>query len=85
MVTGSIHLDLWDLAVHGSLYATFGDLKHHEDDYDKLSSMAKDYFTAITDGTIHIEPPVQLPLTEAPKAHELLESNKRIGTVILVP
>lgn len=85
MVTGSIHLDLWDLAIHGSLYATFGDLKHHEDDYDKLSSMAKDYFTAITDETIHIEPPVQLPLTEAPKAHELLESNKRIGTVILVP
>ena len=85
MVTGSIHLDLWDLAVYGSLYATFGDLKHHEDDYDKLSSMAKDYFTAITDGTIHIEPPVQLSLAEAPKAHELLESNKRIATVILIP
>ena len=47
--------------------------------------MAKDYFTAITDGTIHIEPPVQLSLAEAPKAHELLESNKRIGTVILIP
>lgn len=85
MVTGSVHLDLWDLAVHGSLYATFGDLKHHEDDYGKLSSMAGDYFKAIADGTIHIEPPVQLPLEDAPKAHELLESNKRLGTIVLIP
>ena len=85
MVTGSVHLDLWDLAVHGSLYATFGDLKHHEDNYDKLSAMAKDYFTAITDRTIHIAPPMKLPLAEAPKAHELLESNKRLNTIVLIP
>lgn len=85
MVTGSVHLDLWDLAVHGSLYATFGDLKHHEDNYDKLSAMAKDYFTAITDRTIHIDPPMKLPLAEAPKAHELLESNKRLNTIVLIP
>lgn len=85
MVTGSVKLDLWDLAVHGSLYATFGDLKHHVDDYGKLQSMAKDYFSAILDGTIKIDAPLQLPLEEAPKAHELLESNRRNGTIVLIP
>ena len=85
MVTGSVNFDLWDLAVHGSLYATFGDLKHHVDDYGKLLLMANDYFTAIINGVIKINEPVQLPLEEAPKAHELLESNKRYGTIVLIP
>lgn len=85
MITGSVNLDLWDLAVHGSLYATFGDLKHHVNDYDKLQSMASDYFTAVTNGTIKIDDPIQLPLEEAPKAHELLVSNKRYGAIVLIP
>ena len=85
MVTGSVNLDLWDLAVYGSLYVTFGDLKYHVNDYGKLLSMANDYFTAIIDGTIKIDAPIQLPLAEAPKAHELLESNKRNGTIVLIP
>ena len=85
MVTGSVNLDLWNLAVHGSLYATFGDLQHHVNDYSKLLSMANDYFTAIINGTIKIDVPIQLPLAEAPKAHELLESNKRNRTIVLIP
>lgn len=85
MITGAVNLDLWDLAKHGSLYATFGDLEDHVKDYDKLLSMANDLFTAIIDGTIKLEDSVQLPLAEAPKAHELLESNKRIGTIVLIP
>lgn len=28
MITGPVNLDLWNLAIHSSLYATFGDLKH---------------------------------------------------------
>lgn len=85
MITGPVNLDLWNLAIHGSLYATFGDLKHHVDNYDKLQSMANDYFNAIINGIIKIDSPIQLPLEEAPKAHELLESNKRYGTIVLIP
>lgn len=85
MITGAVNLDLWDLAKHGSLYATFGDLEDHVGDYQKLLSMASDLFTAIIDGTIKLEDSLQLPLEEAPKAHELLESQNRIGTIVLIP
>tara|TARA_R110002050_G_scaffold289734_1_gene442677 strand:+ start:841 stop:1827 length:987 start_codon:yes stop_codon:yes gene_type:complete len=85
MVTGAVSIDLWDLAAHGSLYTTFPDLDHHVNDYDKLLSMADDLYTAIIDGTIKIDEPLTLPLEEAPKAHELLTSSKRTGTIVLIP
>lgn len=85
MITGSVNLDLWDLAAHGSLYATFPDLDHHVNDYGKLLTMADDLFNAIMDGTIKIDDPIELPLAEAPKAHELLESNKRNKPIVLIP
>lgn len=85
MVTGAVNIDLWDLAAHGSLYATFPDLDHHVSDYDKLLAMADDLYTAIIDGTIKISDPLVLSLEEAPKAHELLTSSNRIGTIVLVP
>lgn len=85
MITGSVNIALWDLAAHGGLYATFGDLDHHVKDYSRLLSMADDLFTAIIDGTIKIDDPVELPLEEAPKAHEMLESSARMGTIVLIP
>lgn len=85
MVTGSVNIDLWDLAAHGSLYATFPDLDHNVEDYDRLSLMAGDLFAAIIDGTIKIDDPLELPLAEAPRAHELLEDAKRVGTIVLIP
>jgi NADPH2:quinone reductase len=85
MITGAVSLDLWDLAAHGSLYATFPDLDHYVDDYDQLLSMANDFFAAIIDGTIKIGDPVKFPLEEAPKAHGLLESAKRIDLIVLAP
>ncbi len=89
MVTGPVVFNLWELANHGknngSRYATFGDLEHHVADYDRLQTMAEDWFNALLDGSIKIETPLQLPLAEAPKAQELLESNKHTGTVILIP
>lgn len=85
MVTGAVNIAMWDLAAHGSLYATFPDLDHHVNHYDKLLSMADDLYTAISDKTIKIDEPLELPLAEAPKAHELLESAKRTGTIVLIP
>lgn len=85
MITGAVVLDLWDLAGHGSLYATFPDLDHHVNNYDKLLTMGNDLFNAIIDGTIKIDDPLELPLEEAPKAHELLTSSTRVGTMVLIP
>lgn len=85
MITGAVNLDLWDLAAHGSLYATFPDLDHHVTDYEKLLDMADDLYIAIIDGTIKIDEPVEMPLEDAPKAHELLESKDRVGMVVLIP
>jgi hypothetical protein len=47
--------------------------------------MANDFFAAIIDGTIKIGDPVKFPLEEAPKAHGLLESAKRIDLIVLAP
>lgn len=85
MITGAVNLDLWDLAAHGSLYATFPDLDHHMTDYEKLLEMANDFYTAIIDGVIKIDAPVEMPLEDTPKAHELLESKDRVGMVVLIP
>ena len=85
MVTGAVTLSLWDLASHGSLYATFPDLEDHVADYENMRAMADDYFSAILKGVVKIAPPLQLPLAEAPKAHELLESGKMKETIVLIP
>lgn len=85
MATGTVNLDLWDLAKHGSLYATFGDLEDHVENRGKFLLMAHDLFAAMINGTIKIEPPLRLPLEEAPKAHELLASGKITNTIVLIP
>ncbi len=83
--SGPVELEMGTLAAKGSLYATFPDLDHHVTNYDHLLSMGNDLFSAIKAGTIQIAEPKQLALSDAAKAHELLESRKATKTIVLIP
>lgn len=85
MASGPVELEMWMLADKGSLYATFPDLDHHVTNYDHLLLMGNDLFRAIKTGTIQIAELKMFYLSDAVKAHELLETRQTTGSIVLIP
>ena len=52
---------------------------------EKLLEMSREHFQAIIHGELTMASPIQLPLKEAAKAHELLASRKLTQPVVLIP
>ena len=77
-------LDLSRLAVKCA-YITRPSLAHYIATRDELMWRAKDLFDMIASGALKIRIDSEFPLREAVKAHQLLESRKTIGKVLLIP
>ena len=75
-------LDLARLGA-GSLYVTRPSLPNYTRTRDELDRRAAALFGAIKNGAMRIHIGARLPLEEASKAHELLESRRSSGKVVL--
>ena len=72
------------LAVKGT-YLTRPGLGHYTTTRDELLWRARELFESIASGALKIRIDSEIPLREAKKAHELLESRKTVGKVLLIP
>ena len=72
------------LAQKGSLFATRPTLFTFLADRARLERMARDLFRVVQSGDVKISISSRLPLAEAAKAHEALESRQTTGSMILV-
>jgi NADPH:quinone reductase len=66
-----------------SLYLTRPVLFHHIPTHQALLAAAQDFFDTVLSGAVKVAPPSVLKLEEAGKAHELLESRKTTGSLVL--
>ena len=66
-----------------SLYMTRPVLFHYIPNHEALLSSAQDFFDAILSGDIKIASPTVMTLEQAGEAHELLESRKTTGSLVL--
>lgn len=80
----ALDFKLSDLAA-GSYTVTRPSLFHFADDRQWLTTAAADLFAMIDEGHVRIPINQVLPLEDAAKAHELLESRKTTGCTILLP
>lgn len=58
---------------------------HYTRDRNKLLEMSKGLFQSILLGELTIREPIQLPLKDASKAHEMLASRKTTQPIVLIP
>ncbi len=58
---------------------------HYTRTDDRLQALARDAFDAFDAGILRPLEPLRLPLTEASRAHRLLESRQSPGGIVLVP
>ncbi len=72
------------LAVKG-VYLTRPSLAHYTTTRDELLWRARDVFSMIEAGTLNVRIDSEFPLRDAAQAHQLLESRKTIGKVLLIP
>lgn len=72
------------LAAKG-IFLTRPSLGHYTTTRDELMWRAKDVFDLIAARKLDIRIDSEIPLRDAKKAHELLESRKTIGKVLLIP
>ena len=68
-----------------SLFLTRPSLFHYIADRSELLARAKDLFEWISDGKLKVRVGTRMPIEEAAKAHEMLESRQTMGKVILTP
>jgi NADPH:quinone reductase len=73
------------LAQKGSLFATRPTLFTFLADRARLERMARDLFRVVQSGDVKISIASRLPLAEASRAHEALESRATTGCTILLP
>ena len=73
-----------DLA-RGSLRMQRPTLFHYIADRDWLLAGAAELHRHIEDGVIRIQDPIEVPLAEAARAHEALESRATTGSTVLIP
>lgn len=74
-----------ELARRGSLYLTRPSIAHYTADPAEYQQAADCLFKAISDGTIWPSQITTLALSEAARAHALLEGRKTTGSLILIP
>eukprot|EP01112_Ceratiomyxa_fruticulosa_P022089 TRINITY_DN79_c0_g1_i10.p1 TRINITY_DN79_c0_g1~~TRINITY_DN79_c0_g1_i10.p1 ORF type:complete len:378 (-),score=66.28 TRINITY_DN79_c0_g1_i10:311-1444(-) len=73
------------LSEKGSLYVTRPTLVDYIADPQSYNERTDDLFQMIAAGKITLQSPVKFPLVDVARAHELLESRKTTGKVILIP
>ncbi|GAA0670638.1 quinone oxidoreductase [Streptomyces thermocarboxydovorans] len=78
-------VDVELLRTAGSLYLTRPTLADHVPDRASLRAAAAEVFARVADGTVRPAVGERLPLTEAARAHTLLESRATTGKVLLIP
>lgn len=78
-------LDPQILAQSGSLFLTRPVLGHYTRTREELLSRANDLFSWMAAGALEVKIGRTLPLVEAARAHELLESRATVGKVLLLP
>jgi len=72
------------LAVKGA-YLTRPSLGHYISTRDELLWRSRELFESIVSGKLKVTIDSEIPLRDAKKAHELLESRKSVGKVLLIP
>jgi NADPH2:quinone reductase len=77
--------DLNILNAKGSLYVTRPSLSHYSSTPEELRWRAGDVFEWIHDGKLKLRIDRTLPLKEAAKAHEALETRQTSGKILLLP
>lgn len=60
-------------------------LFHYTRDRSQLLQMSDDLFKSLEDGTLKAPEPIQLPLKDASKAHEMLASRATAQPIVLIP
>ena len=78
-------LDVLELAKRGCLFLTRPTLYGYTRDRGELLLSAERYFTAITNGLLHVENGVPFALEDAAEAHRHLEDRSIVGSPILIP
>lgn len=78
-------LDPGILAARGSLFLTRPSLMTYTAAREDLLAHARDLFEVVEKGAVRIEPGQIFPLSDAARAHEVLEGRKTTGSTILVP
>jgi NADPH:quinone reductase len=78
-------IDLNILNSKGSVYVTRPSLAHYTVTSEELNWRADDLFRWMEDGKLHLRIDRALPLREASKAHQFLESRATSGKVLLLP
>jgi NADPH2:quinone reductase len=73
------------LSSNGSLYLTRPTLFDHLADRDELEERAGEVFRWIVEGRLDVRIGERIPLRDAARAHELLESRRTTGKVLLLP
>ena len=69
----------------GSLYLTRPGLGDYTVDRAELEQRAGDVLGWVADGSLKLHIGKELPLSEAPEAHRLLEGRATTGKVLLIP
>ena len=74
-----------DLGRRGSLFITRPAIMHYVAKRPDLESTAQALFKAIGDGILDANVNREIPLKDAVRAHEALESGRTVGATVLVP
>jgi NADPH2:quinone reductase len=69
----------------GSLYLTRPGLGDYTVDRDELEQRAGDVLGWVSNGSLKLHVGHEIPLSEAPEAHRLLESRATTGKLLLIP
>jgi len=69
----------------GSLFLTRTNLANYVIEDETYQRRCVELFEWVTSGKLKLSPPTKFPLSEMAKAHELLESRKTVGKVLLIP
>lgn len=79
------NFELGHLAANGSLFATRPSLFNYIFTREELTASAARLFEALETGILKVSINQEFPLSEAAKAHALLEGRKTTGSTVLIP
>jgi len=73
------------LSEKGALFVTRPTLNYYVATPEIFEQRCVELFSWVKEGVIRLQPPQEFPLSEAPRAHELIESRKSTGKILLIP
>jgi NADPH2:quinone reductase len=83
--SGAVELIDIEKFMRKSLFFTRPYIFHYKSNHSELLHGAKAFFDRLMGKTIQIASPIEFKLTDASKAHKLIESRENLSSVILVP